>query len=173
MDIVLYPDPRLRAPNTPVTAFDEDLAQVSRDMFELMYKTQGVGLAAPQVGLNQRFMVFNATGDAEEADQEVVLCNPNIVHKAKTQESDEEGCLSFPGVHGSILRPIEIKVQALNLEGEDIELELEGWEARIFLHEFDHLQGVLFIDRMSAADKTIAKPILQDLQAHFKERAGH
>ncbi len=170
MDIVVYPDPRLRAKNAPVTDFDEELAATSRSMFELMYATAGVGLAAPQVGINKRLMVYNPEGGQDHPETEVVLCNPKIAWKSKDKESAEEGCLSFPEVLGQVTRPLKIRVTAQSLTGEDIELEIEGWEARIFQHELDHLDGILFIDRMSLASKSQAKPALEDMIQEYKDQ---
>lgn len=169
MDIVIYPDPRLRKKNAPVTSFDESLATNVREMFDAMYATGGVGLAAPQVGLNIRLLVYNPSGKSDQPDQEVVLCNPKMVFKSKDSESGEEGCLSFPEVLGHVIRPMNVKIDAQNLEGDTFELELEGWDARIFQHELDHLDGILFIDRMTPASKSQAKPALEDLVYDYKQ----
>lgn len=169
MDVVLYPDPRLRAPNAPVAAFDAELAATARAMFETMYRTEGVGLAAPQVGINRRLLVYNPTGQAAEPAREMVLCNPRIAAKARVTEPGREGCLSFPGIHGEILRPVSVRVEAQGLHGEPVALELEGWDARIFLHEFDHLDGVLFIDRMTPTDRQRNRAALEELAARFRE----
>lgn len=172
MDILHYPDPRLRAKNTAVTAFDEELAQTAREMFEVMYRTGGVGLAAPQVGINKKLLVYNPTGRAGESDAEIVLCNPKLVSKSRDQEPGEEGCLSFPDIRGQVTRPVRVKIEAQDLHGEPLELELEDWDARIFLHEFDHLEGILFIDRMSPVSKAQAKGQLEDLVAVYREAQG-
>lgn len=169
MDIVLYPDPRLRAKNAPVERFDAALEKLAREMFEAMYRTEGVGLAAPQVGVNLRLLVYNPTGKASEGDQERVLCNPRIAWKSKDKEVGQEGCLSFPEIYGQIERPLKARISAQDLRGEDFEIELEDWEARIFLHEFDHLDGILFIDRMTPADKALAKPLLAELTEQYRE----
>lgn len=170
MDIVLYPDPRLRAKNAPVTNFDEELEATTREMFKLMYATKGVGLAAPQVGLNIRLMVYNPSGSEKKTDEEVVLCNPKIVWKSKVKEDGQEGCLSFLSICGQVTRPIAIKVQAQGLNGEPVEVELEEWEARIFQHELDHLDGILFIDRMSLASKSLVKGDLEDMVQEYKDQ---
>jgi len=172
MDIVLYPDPRLRAKNAPVEKFDDALADLARQMFDAMYKTGGVGLAAPQVGINIKLLVYNEEGSADAKDDEVVLCNPRIVSKAKDRVSGEEGCLSFPGIYAPVLRNTAIVVEAEDLHGDTFQMELEDWEARIFLHEFDHLEGVLFVDRFSPSDKLRLKSDLQDLQRQYKERVA-
>ena len=169
MEIVLYPDPRLRRPCEPVEAFDEELASTVRKMFEVMYLTEGVGLAAPQVGISRRLLVYNPEGDAEKPEGEIVLANPRILSKAKETEFGEEGCLSFPGIYASVDRARKVALEAQDLQGRPITLEIEGWNARIFLHEFDHLDGILFVDRMTPADKGRIKGLLQDLESQFAE----
>ncbi len=169
MEVVLYPDPRLRAPNAPVEAFDADLAATARAMFEVMYRTEGVGLAAPQVGINRRLLVYNPGGQAADPALEVVLCNPRIVAKSRVKEAGREGCLSFPGIHGQIERPTSVSVEAVGLRGEPVRLDLEGWDARIFLHEFDHLDGVLFTDRMTPTDRQRNRAALEELVERYRE----
>lgn len=169
MEIVLFPDPRLRAKNAAVEQFDEELAQLARDMFEAMYRTGGVGLAAPQVGVNLKLLVYNEEGKPEAAESEVVLCNPRVISKSKDRVSGEEGCLSFPGIAAPVMRHHAITVEAENLQGETFQMELDDWEARIFQHEFDHLDGILFIDRFSPSDKTRVRPRLLDLKHSYEE----
>ncbi len=169
MEIVLFPDPRLRAKNAPIENFDEQLAQLAAAMFEAMYRTGGVGLAAPQVGVNRQLLVFNEEGKPEAKEHEVVLCNPRVVSKSKDRVSGEEGCLSFPGIYAPVLRHESVVIEAEDLQGETFEKEFSAWEARIFQHEFDHLDGVLFIDRFSPSDKTRLKPALLDLKRAYQE----
>ena len=172
MDIVLYPDPRLRAKNKAIDSFDDALAKTAREMFALMYDTKGVGLAAPQVGLNIKLLVFNATGDSENPESEIVLCNPTIKSKSKDKESAEEGCLSFPQIFGNVMRHVSIGIEAQNLQGEIFEIELEDWQARIFQHENDHLEGMLFIDRMTPASKAMAKNNLAEMREDYDADAN-
>jgi len=169
MEIVLFPDPRLRAKNAPIEQFDAALAALAREMFELMYKTGGVGLAAPQVGVNVKLLVFNEEGKAEARDREIVLCNPRVVNKAKERVSGEEGCLSFPAIYAPVLRHQAITIEAEDLEGKTFQMDFEDWEARIFQHEFDHLDGILFIDRFSPSDKTRLKPRLMEMKRSYQE----
>ena len=169
MNIVQYPDPRLRKKNALVTDFGPELEASVREMFEVMYATQGVGLAAPQVGWNIQLLVYNPSGNPEEKGQEMVLCNPKMVFKSRDKEDGQEGCLSFPDVTGVVNRPLKVRVEAQDLKGEKFELELEDWNARIFQHELDHLDGILFIDRMTPASKSQAKPVLEDLVHVYKE----
>ncbi|MCX8229037.1 MAG: peptide deformylase [Planctomycetota bacterium] len=169
MNIILYPDPRLRTKNAPVDHFDSELADVTRAMFDLMYETEGVGLAAPQVGINRKLLVFNPSGDSECPEQEVILCNPKVLRKTEEKEYGEEGCLSFPDIRGSVSRFLGIVVQAQDLHGDSFELEFQDWEARIFQHEVDHLEGILFVDRFREADKICARPLLKDLELEYRE----
>ena len=168
MDIVLYPDPRLRAKNKDIEMFDAELKSVVQQMFDAMYATKGVGLAAPQVGLNKKLLVFNASGEKESSNQEIVLCNPKIVQKSKDKEVGDEGCLSFPNIYGSVNRHLTIKVRAQDIEGNPFDIEFEGWAARIFQHEFDHIDGILFVDRMTPTSKELIKHDLEYLRERFK-----
>lgn len=151
--ILRYPHPLLRAPNAPV-ADDElpSLRSVAREMLLVMYASRGVGLAAPQVGINKRLMVFNAEGDQKAWLQEVVMVNPVIVAQSKPSVVDVEGCLSFPLMAGQVRRHEWVKVEAKRLNGKTFKVKFEGWKARIFQHEFDHLDGVLYIDRLEEED---------------------
>ena len=143
-----YPDPVLRAPNYTVTVFDDALKRLAEKMFELMYSDDGVGLAAPQAGVNVRMMVFNETGEREHAEEERVLINPRIINTSGPKTVFEEGCLSFPQLYGDVVRPSRVRVKAQDVEGKSFFMNIDKFPARIFQHEFDHLQGVLFVDRM-------------------------
>ncbi len=171
MEIVLYPDPRLRAKNAPIEAFDEELAQLSREMLALMYRTDGVGLAAPQVGVNRRLIVFNPEGDPAQSESELVLCNPRILVKGREKSVREEGCLSFPGINFSVERPRFVRVEAQDLHGRVQHYDFEDFTARVFQHEFDHLEGMLFIDRMTPAEGLKVRPLLAELESEFRTRA--
>ncbi|KAK9842088.1 hypothetical protein WJX81_007904 [Elliptochloris bilobata] len=150
LQIIRYPDPRLRARNARIGVFDERLARLSRELFEVMYNgDDGVGLAAPQVGVNVRVMVFNPTG--RRGGEEVTLVNPRVLSVGRARELGEEGCLSFPQIFAPVERAYRVKVRAQDLTGQPLTLTLTDWRARIFQHEFDHLQGVLFHDRMAHA----------------------
>ena len=225
--IAKYPAPCLRAANAPIVAFDDSLEALSRAMFKIMYETVGCGLAAPQVGVNYRLMVYNEAGEPGKG-REVVLCNPKIVKFSKEKDFFEEGCLSFPQMYADVevgvardsarlfsferplalnlahsracerlkhkytlirdssrvmgrnvsnyarlreifeedvrrarlepttdcsfppsQRPIGVQIEAQNLKGKKFKMTLEGFEARVFQHEYDHLDGVLYHDRMS------------------------
>ncbi len=164
-DLTLYPDPVLRKTAAPVEAFDDELKAVVRAMFERMYASKGVGLAAPQVGLKLRVMVLNATGEPQD---ELVLVNPTITEKFGDETLFEEGCLSFPGIYAEVRRPDGCTVEAFTVDGEPFEKTLSGFPSRIVQHEYDHLEGVLLVDRMSPADKQRHKAALNDLVDDYK-----
>jgi len=141
-DIVKYPDPVLRKKCEEVKEITEEIKNLSWDIVETLEKNEGVGLAAPQVGELKRIIVV------QTENQPRVLINPKIIKKSKEIEIIEEGCLSFPGLFLKIKRAKEVEFEALNENGEKICLKAEGLPARIFQHEIDHLDGILFIDRI-------------------------
>jgi peptide deformylase len=164
--IVKYPHPALRQPNAIIgkeDLKDGSIAKLAKEMFLLMYAAEGVGLAAPQVGVNQRLMVYNPTGDSKKWLDEVVLVNPRIVEKSEATDVETEGCLSFPDMNGPVERPKWIKVEAMNLKGKTIKRKYTGWEARIFQHEYDHLDGVVYIDRLTEEGRQKVQPRLDEL----------
>ncbi len=170
--IVKYPHPALRTPNVDVTEEelkDGSMAQLAKEMFMMMYASQGVGLAAPQVGVNKRLMIYNESGDPKRWLDEIVLINPKIIEFSESTDVENEGCLSFPQVRGDVTRSKWIKVEALNLKGKKIKRKFVEWEARIFQHEYDHLDGVVFIDRLTEESKEKAQPKLQELIQEFGE----
>ena len=135
-------DPVLREHAAPVKRFDETLARLVEDMFETMYHYNGVGLAAPQIAIPKRIIVLDA-GDGERQ----ALINPKIV-QAEGNEIDVEGCLSVPGVYGEVERYSQIRVSAQDVKGEFLEIEAADFLARVLQHELDHLEGVLFVDKV-------------------------
>ena len=167
-DLTLYPDPLLRRPSQAVEAFDQELSGIVAGMFERMYASKGVGLAAPQVGLKKRILVLNATGEPKD---EIVLVNPRILEKSGPMTRFEEGCLSFPGIYAEVERPESCRVQAFRVDGTPFEQDYGGFTSRIVQHEYDHLEGVLLVDRMSPADKLKNKAALEELVAKFKRKA--
>lgn len=168
-DLTLYPSPLLRRPCPAVEAFDEELSATVRAMFETMARARGVGLAAPQVGLRRRILVLNATGKPEDA---LALVNPVLVDRSGPPVVFEEGCLSFPGIYAEIERPERCTVEAFDVDGLALRLELDGFVSRIVQHEHDHLEGVLLIDRMSPADKLRHRAALEELVARHRRAAG-
>lgn len=135
-------------------------------MFDLMYAAEGVGLAANQVDLPYRLFVVNLEADPAAKDQECVFINPVISSRKGMQES-EEGCLSIPGLYGPVKRPEKVTISAYNLAGNEIQGEVNGLLARVVQHETDHLDGVLFIDRLSPTGQLALKQELRDLEQRF------
>ena len=159
LDIVTLPNAILRQKVRPVTQFDDELQTLIDNMIETMRSANGVGLAAPQIGENRRLAVIEALPDYDEDDNEIpntrdlfVIVNPEIVWTSNDVEDGIEGCLSIPGYLGEVERPLSIRVRAQDREGKKIKLKLGGWTARIFQHEIDHLNGVLFIDKLTAPE---------------------
>ena len=162
--IVHYPDPRLRKICAPVAEFDADLAAFVERMKELMSKGKGVGLAAPQVGINTRLIVVNPTG---QPDDTRVFVNP-VIHEPHGSVEAEEGCLSLPGVNVQVRRAQTCHLTAQDAQGRPLELELDGLLARICQHETDHLNGVLIIDRMGPTDRIATRKTLRALEDQYK-----
>ncbi len=153
--ILKYGAPELERPSLPVETFDEDLKQLAEDMLETMYAAPGIGLAAPQVGINQRLLVVDVTGGRETGHQ-LILVNPKIVSQEGSQR-DEEGCLSIPGFTALVTRPLAVQVEAQNLEGVPLRVEASELLARALCHEIDHLDGILYLDRVSALKRDLIK----------------
>jgi peptide deformylase len=143
-----YPDPALRMQAREVEAFDGDLERLVERMSQLMVEANGVGLAAPQVGVLRRLFVFRRGRDDEEGSEETIaVVNPRVVSSSEEREPEDEGCLSLQGIQVPVERHLAIRLEAHDPAGARIELELEGIEARIAQHELDHLDGVLILDR--------------------------
>lgn len=168
LQVMLYPHPTLRHKSRPIRRVDADLARMVREMFDLMYASEGIGLAANQVHLPLRLLVANPAGRPGEGE-EYVLINP-VLSRPKGNEEAEEGCLSFPELYGPVKRPKQITVNAYNLKGEEIQADLTGMLARVVQHEFDHLDGVLYIDRMSATACAVVQPTLEEFELVFRSR---
>jgi len=151
LDIVYYGDPRLEAVSQPVPEVTPEVRRFVKDMFETMYFTNGVGLSAPQVGVNHRILVIDVSGGSDRGKQ-VILINP-VILKEEGEQKGPEGCLSFPGLFADVKRPSILRVKSLNLEGREIEIEGAGLMARAIHHEIDHLDGILFTERMKKADR--------------------
>lgn len=170
--IVKYPHPSLRTDNveiTPEEIKDGSIAKLAKEMFLMMYAAEGVGLAAPQVGVNKRLMVYNPSGDKKKWLDEVIMVNPKIVEYSEAKDIEIEGCLSFPDMQGEVERSKWIKVEATNLRGKKTKKKFQGWEARVFQHEYDHLDGVLYIDRLSNESRKQVQPRLDELIQEFGE----
>ncbi|HMU94677.1 MAG TPA: peptide deformylase [Anaerolineales bacterium] len=155
-EIVFLPEPVLRRKAKPVTKFDKELQTLIDDMIETMREAPGVGLAAPQVNISQQLAVIEYDEDEDEEENEdappkpkklYVIINPEIIKASEEKVMGIEGCLSIPGLQGEVERHQSIQVKALNRHGSPVKLKVDGWMARIFQHEIDHLNGVLFTDR--------------------------
>jgi peptide deformylase len=152
----------LESPAKPVDKFDEELAKLCEDMFESMYVAQGVGLAAPQIGLAKKLAVIDVSvGKTPEA--KLVLANPEIIY-VEGDQREEEGCLSLPGFRGSVLRPAYVTIRAQNVKGETYEMRGEGLLARAFCHEIDHLNGILFIQHLSMLKRDLIRRRVRKLR---------
>jgi len=149
LDIVIFPEPTLRLKAKQVTKFDTELQTLVDNMFETLRAAPGVGLAAPQIGESLRLVVVEYTEDEDEnaKPKKYVLVNPEIIKRSEEMVTDVEGCLSLPGLAGRVERHQAVTVKAKNRFGKPLKIEAEGWLARIFQHEIDHLDGVLYIDR--------------------------
>ena len=167
MQIVNYPHPALRWKSKPIQAIDAALRKTVQQMFELMYEARGIGLAANQVALPLRVFIMNPTGDPEEKDQEFVFLNPEILSRSGNAEA-EEGCLSLPQLYGDVRRPEKITVEAFDLGGECFRMDLSELPGRVVQHESDHLDGVMFIDRMSDAGRRQIESEIEEFEADFR-----
>ena len=166
MRIIHYPHPALRHKSKPLSRIDADFKKIVREMFDLMYEHKGVGLAANQVELPYRFFIINLEGDPAKAP-EFVFLNPVISRRSGTVEK-EEGCLSFPEIYAEISRPGSVEVKALNDKMKPVEFRAGGLLSRVIQHELDHLNGILFIDRMTKKTKEEIRDELDELQAATK-----
>ncbi|TKY63233.1 Peptide deformylase 1B [Spatholobus suberectus] len=171
LKIVEYPDPKLRAKSKRVVTFDDSLKKLVHEMFDVMYKTDGIGLSAPQVGINVQLMVFNPVGERGEGE-EIVLVNPRVSKYSKKLTLFNEGCLSFPGINADVKRPESVKIDARDVNGTRFSVNLSGLPARIFQHEFDHLQGILFFERMTEEVLDSIRGQLQALETKYEGMTG-
>ena len=165
LELALYPEPVLRKVARPVETFDDDLKAIVAAMLERMRESNGVGLAAPQVGLRKRILVLNATGEAAD---DLILINPAIVDRSGEPVRFEEGCLSFPGIYAEVERLENCTVEAVDVDGKPFRAEYGGFVSRIAQHEYDHLEGILLVDRMSPADKIRHRAALEELVENYK-----
>lgn len=159
-EILTYPDKRLRKKSEPITEITDDIRKKGLALMDLMHEAKGIGLAAPQVGWHVRLLAINLSGQKRDG---LIFLNPEIVSTSKATFAAQEACLSIPGIAGKVVRPREVKITAMNMNGELNEFELDGLLARCFLHEYDHLEGMLFIDRLSSAKKQAIKKKLKRL----------
>lgn len=152
----VYPDPVLRKETEPVEVFDASFKELIADLVRLMHRHDGVGFAAPQAGISRKVAVVWFENELH------VLANP-VVESSEGEQEGEEGCLSFPGIYGNISRPLKIAVRHKDISGEERLTEAEGFLARAFLHEMDHLEGKLLIDHFSPMKRSMAKKKMQKM----------
>ncbi|HEY9198671.1 MAG TPA: peptide deformylase [Gammaproteobacteria bacterium] len=162
LEILHFPDPRLRTVARPVAAVDAGLRRLIDDMFETMYAAPGIGLAATQVNVHQRLLVVDVS---EEKNQPLVFINPELLDRQGVEEMDE-GCLSVPGIYDKVQRAERIKVRALDRDGKTFELEADGLLAVCIQHEIDHLDGKLFVDYLSSLKRQRIRKKLEKAQRH-------
>lgn len=162
LNILRYPDGRLHKVASPVTVFDESLKKLVRDMAATMYAAPGIGLAATQVDVHERLLVFDIS---ETKDQLRVLVNPEIVWASEEQVECEEGCLSVPGVYDAVTRPAKVRVRAQNVDGTPFEFDADGLLAVCVQHEMDHLLGKVFVEYLSPLKQDRIKTRLRKRRA--------
>ncbi len=162
LKIVKYPEPVLSQPGEPVTEFNAELRKFVADMFETMYAAQGIGLAAPQVAVPKRVTVIDLSMGKDPA-QKLVLINPEIIAR-EGKQYEEEGCLSFPDIREKVQRAWNVTVRAQDEHGKWFEMDGEELLSRAFQHEIDHLDGMLFIFRMSALKRDLALRKIRKMQ---------
>ena len=160
--IVKYGDAVLEKPTPNVEKFDESLQTLVADMFESMYAAQGVGLAAPQIGVSLRLAVVDVS-NGKNPEAKIVCANPEILH-TEGEQREEEGCLSLPGFRGYVLRPQYVTIRAQDASGKEFEMRGEGLLARAFCHEIDHLAGTLFIQHLSMLKRDLIKRKIRKLK---------
>ena len=161
-DVVKYPDPILAKMGAPVTEFTPELAQLVEEMFDSMYAAEGIGLAAPQIGISKQITVIDVSFK-ERPEDKLVLINPEVLDR-EGKQVEEEGCLSLPDIRAKVERAAWVKVKAQNVRGEFFEVEGEELLARCILHEIDHLHGVLFIDRVSRLKRDLIQRRIRKMQ---------
>ena len=170
LQVIHFPHPTLRHPSKPLKKVDAELRVLVTEMFELMYEHEGVGLAANQVDLPYRLFVANPQADRDSKETEQVFINP-VIRSGKGLAEAEEGCLSIPGVHANVVRKETVQIQAYDLAGNELNMKLNELPARIVQHEIDHLDGVLFIDRLAPAQLAEVRDQLTDFEIEFRSKS--
>jgi peptide deformylase len=171
---VIWPDPKLREPTVAITAIDESVRELYRDLCDSMYAENGLGMAAPQIGDHRKmFIVEPKLAGKAETDQPVCLMNAEVIETSEEMQDSEEGCLSFPDIYIKVKRPMRCKVRYLGLDGQTHEIEGEALMARCLLHENDHLTGKLLVDFVGPLKRQMIKKKLQRVKdAEADEAAG-
>jgi peptide deformylase len=172
LPLVYYGNPTLRKISSPVKEITEEIRKFVDQLIETVLQHDGSGLAAPQVGRLLRIFIIRYSGDDKEGwpilGKPEVFINPEILVHSKEEIVLPEGCLSIPGLRGDVTRPLTLTVKAMNLEGKVFTEEVTGWRARVIMHENDHLNGVLYIDRLPRNVRKEVDPILHKIKKHYK-----
>jgi peptide deformylase len=168
LSIISYPHPTLRVRSKPIVRVDQQLRDFANQMLDLMYEANGVGLAANQVDLPIRLFVANPDGE-RGSGEELILLNPEL-QMPKGNETQQEGCLSLPGLYGQVKRPKSVRLSAFDLQGNQIERTVDGFLGRILQHENDHLDGVLFIDRLSEDGRRELESEIEVFETDYRSR---
>jgi peptide deformylase len=166
LKIVKYPESVLSQPGEPVTEFNDELRQLAADLFETMYAAQGIGLAAPQVGVSKRLTVIDLSL-GKDPKQKLVLVNPEVI-SSEGKLYEEEGCLSFPEIREKVVRAAKVRIRAQDEYGKWFEMDGEELLSRAMQHEIDHLDGILFIFRMSPLKRSLNLRKIRKLQSEGK-----
>ena len=167
LDILIWPDPKLLQVSEPITEIDDELRQLASDMLETMYDADGVGLAAPQVGIQKRMVIVDIHAGADErpsGEKPLVLINPEFTHQ-EGELTWEEGCLSVPGELGEVTRSAKVTMKYMDLEGQEHTVEADGLKAVALQHECDHLDGKLFVDYLSRLKRNVIRRRMNKLRA--------
>lgn len=170
LDIIVAPDPRLKKKAVAVERVDASIVKLMNDMLETMYEAPGVGLAAPQVGISKRIIVVDPAGE-DQTPAPLKMANPEIIWASDDKKPHEEGCLSLPEEYQEVLRPASIKVRYLDEQNEIRTLDADGLLAVIIQHEMDHLEGVLFVDHLSALKRNMIIKRLTKIKK-FEQKSG-
>ena len=168
-EIVFLGDPVLRQEAAPVEVFDDALRELVSDMFETMYHAKGVGLAAPQIGISKRILVIDVYDEDDPESGRLALINPEIVAESEDIDRAGEGCLSIPGLEEIVARPWAVQVRGFDPEGNEVEIEADDLMARALQHEIDHLDGVLFLDRVGPLQRRMLIKKWKKLQSEAED----
>lgn len=171
MKLLFYPNSCLYQQAKKIESITDEIRNYLPELFKIMYRSRGMALAAPQVGLPLSLVVANITGDPKRKDSEEVYINPEIIEQQKELDRGKEACLSLPGITVEIERARIVQVRYMDIEGKTVTRTAEGLYARMFQHEIDHLKGITIVDRMTAADRVKSKPFLEALEVLHKHRS--
>ena len=164
--ILMYPDPRLLKQSVKIKKIDTEVKTIAEDLVDTMYSAEGVGLAAPQIGINKRIFVMDCN-DGQEKREYVIVINPEVISSSEELKTYKEGCLSIPEITEEVVRPEKVQVNYEDLSGKLKTEKLEGLWATCFQHELDHLNGILFVDHLSRLKRDV---IIRKMRKYKKEK---